>query len=423
MECVFVISSLLAGGRLVGSAVALGSTKSDWEQEQEREQVARTRFIAYGVVAPITVAVGIVGNLLTIALLRQPQFRGVTFTYFLVLALSDLVSLCMFVSMIVHFQHEETPSFSTAVWYAHFELFMVNVPMSVSVLVVVCITVDRFYSVCRPTHFAAIHTERCARRAIAGSVAFAVLVWLPMCFILHPVECVEPSCTPPDNRTWWAVRFNYELFPEAWYRPYAWLRQVLLAFIPIILLVVLNALTLRGFLRLRARRAEMARSSASGSLQLTVSSSAEGRHRKEQHLIPLLVAVMITFSATMLPSGIVDAIHTDDPEDEASYEVFRAVGNNLEVLSHALNFYMYILCSRTIRVALKNIFRRRRQVFLARASVSRVLIAVQQLTKNHGRGETPSTDPTGTEEGRRREKETQGVAAETASERNLAQTV
>ncbi|XP_047496084.1 probable G-protein coupled receptor AH9.1 [Penaeus chinensis] len=418
-----LVDGLLAVPPLWSSAVALGPAKSDWEQEQEREQVARTRFIAYGVVAPITVAVGIVGNLLTIVLLRQPQFRGVTFTYFLVLALSDLISLCMFVSMMVHFQHEETLSFSTAVWYAYFELFMVNVPMSVSVLVVVCITVDRFYSVCRPTHFAAIHTERCARLAIAGSVAFAVLVWLPVCFLLHPVECVELSCSPPDNRTWWAVRFNNELFPEDWYRPYAWVRQVLLAFIPIILLVVLNALTLRGFLRLRARRAEMARSSASGSLQLTVSSSAEGRHRKEQHLIPLLVAVMITFSATMLPSGIVDAIHTDDPEDEATYEVFRALGNNLEVLSHALNFYMYILCSRTIRVALKNIFRRRRQVSLARASVSRVLIAVQQLTRNDGRGKTPSAEPTGTEEGRRREKETQGVAAETASERDLAQTV
>lgn len=353
-----------------------------------------------------------------------------TFTYFLVLALSDLLSLCMVVSMIVNYQQEETRFFSTAVWYAHFALFMINVPMSVSVLVVVCITVDRFYSVCRPTHFAAIHTERCARLAIAGSVAFAVLVWLPMCFLMHPVECVEPSCSPPDNRTWWAVRFNSELFPEDWYRPYAWVRQVLLSFIPIILLVVLNALTLRGFLRLRTRRNEMARSSASGSLQLTVSPNAEGRHRKEQHIIPLLVAVMITFSATMLPSGIVDAMHTDDPEDEATYEVFRAVGNNLEILSHALNFYMYILCSRTVRVALKNICRRRRQVSLARASVSRVLIAVQQLAKSHGRGKTSSTEPTGTvgfadtEEGRRRENETpQAVAAETASERNLARTV
>lgn len=38
--------------------------------------MARTRFIAYGVVAPISVAVGIVGNLFTIILLRQPQFRG-----------------------------------------------------------------------------------------------------------------------------------------------------------------------------------------------------------------------------------------------------------------------------------------------------------------------------------------------------------
>ncbi|XP_027214937.1 probable G-protein coupled receptor AH9.1 [Penaeus vannamei] len=377
---------------LWSGSVALGPRENDWQQEQ----VARTRFIAYGVVAPISVAVGIVGNLFTIILLRQPQFRGVTFTYFLVLALSDLLSLCMVVSMLVHFQHEKTLAFSTAVWYAHFEVFLVNMPMSVSVLVVVFITVDRFYSVCRPTHFTAIHTERCARLAIAGSVAFSVLVWLPTCFLMQPVECVEPKCTPPDNRTWWVVHFNSKLFPEDWYRPYAWVRQALLSFIPIILLVVLNALTMRGFLRLRARRNEMARSSASGSLQLTVSSTAERRHRKEQHLISLLVAVMITFSVTMLPSGIFNAIHTDNPKHETTYEVFRAVGNNLEILSHAINFYMYILCSRTIRVALKNIFRRRRQVSLAGASVSRVLIAVQQLAKNNGRGKTPSAEPTRT---------------------------
>lgn len=352
-----------------------------------------------------------------------------TYTYFLVLALSDLLSLSMCVSLLVHILHEETRSFATAVWFAYFELFLINVPMSTSVLVVVCVTVDRFYSVCRPTHFTTIHTERVARRAIVGSVSIAVLLWLPMCFLAHPVECIEPMCSPPDNQTWWVVRFNTNFFPEVWYRPYFWVRQVLVSFIPVILLVVLNTLTVRGFLRLRARRNEMARNSANGSLQLRTSSTVEGRYRKEQHLIPLLVAVMITFTVTMVPSGILNAMHTDSPDSKATYEIFRAVGNDLEFLSHALNFYIYILCSRSIRVSLKNICRRRRQISFAGASVSRVVVAVQQLTKRHEKGKTLSPDPTGIvgladiEEATRIENEPQDVSAQLTSQRNLAQRV
>ncbi|KAK8745103.1 hypothetical protein OTU49_000460 [Cherax quadricarinatus] len=320
-------------------------------------RVEDVRNAAYGIIAPLIVSVGMLGNLLTIIILRLPQFRGVTYTYFLALAISDFLSLLFCISVIQHILTGGTHHYSMAVWYSYWEIFFTNIPMSSSVLIVLCVTIDRFFSVCRPTDFKRIHTSHYARAGIVGSVVTSVVVWLPTCFLKEPKpydECETFIFEAPDNGTWWVACISLEMRKNPFYIAYTWLRQTIVTFVPIIVLLALNTLILKEFVRIRKMKDKMTRNEP---LSLDIL-AAEGRRREEHHLISLLTAVMISFFITLVPSGICNAIYTEVLATRLTFEVFRAVSNDLEILNHALNFYMYILCSKPIREAIKISFSR-----------------------------------------------------------------
>lgn len=61
-----------------------------------------------------------------------------------------------------------------------------------------------------------------------------------------------------------------------------------------------------------------------------------------------------------MPSGIANAINTSTRTSELEFVIFSAVANNLEILNHTLNFYLYILCSKQVRDTLKEYYSRHR---------------------------------------------------------------
>nr|XP_045585263.1 probable G-protein coupled receptor B0563.6 [Procambarus clarkii]XP_045585264.1 probable G-protein coupled receptor B0563.6 [Procambarus clarkii]XP_045585265.1 probable G-protein coupled receptor B0563.6 [Procambarus clarkii]XP_045585266.1 probable G-protein coupled receptor B0563.6 [Procambarus clarkii] len=329
-----------------------------WFQNQENNtidtRIVEVHYLAYGIVSPIIISAGIVGNLLTILILWNPKFRGVTYKYFVILAASDLIALLCSISVFVHIVQEATRSYTTAVWYSYLENYFVNVPMSTSVFTVVCVTVDRFYSICRPAKFSTIHSPKFAYKALFLTFVVSAVVWLPVCFLKTPVDagdCESSYFEPPDDdETWWVACMRYDTLAEPWYLMYSWSRQTIVTFIPIVVITVLNAMTIRSFIRLSKRRKEMIVNSVLGSSSQNASTPGEGKMVEESNLVYLLSAVVLTFFITMVPVGIFNAMYTDYLSSAFKYEVFRALANDLEILNHALNFYMYILCSSQIRL-------------------------------------------------------------------------
>ena len=57
--------------------VLINNSFDQSSDEEEINQILETRNIAYGIIAPIIVVGGIIGNLLTILILRLPQFKGI----------------------------------------------------------------------------------------------------------------------------------------------------------------------------------------------------------------------------------------------------------------------------------------------------------------------------------------------------------
>lgn len=290
-----------------------------------------------------------------------------TYKYFLVLAVSDLVSLVLSVSVFVHIIKEASPFYATAVWYSHLENYLANVPLSTSVLIVVCVTVDRFYSIYRPAKFSTFHTESFIHKALLAALVISAIVWLPVCFIKMPKEagdCESSYFQPPDNRTWWVACMIKDSLLNPWYFAYSWSREIIVIFIPVGILTVLNLMTMREFLRIRKKRKLMMINSVLSRVQ-GMFSSKEVRYREDKNLIKLLTAVIVSFFLTMVPAGILNAIYTENLSSAYDFEVFRAVANDLEILNHALNFFMYILCSRNIRMTCKKFFHESRVSFIS----------------------------------------------------------
>lgn len=327
------------------------------QEQLEEEAVREVRYVAYGVVAPIIVSIGLVGNILVIALLRLPQFKGVVFSFFTVLAVADLLSLGFCISPLHHALAGGTLHYSTAAWYSYFELLFVGAAMSTSVLIVVCITVHRFFSVCRPGEFHRLNTPRFPRISMAAALGTAVIAWLPMSFLRQPrlaTDCQRTSFTPPDNQTWWVACMIHDTSQKGYFIAYAWIRQVLVTFLPIVAVVTLNLFTLRGFLRHRKLRHRML------SHQANQQPSSLSKSREEKYLMGLLIAVMTSFVITIVPSGVANAINSSTRTSELEFVIFSAVANNLEILNHTLNFYLYILCSKQVRETLKEYYKRHR---------------------------------------------------------------
>lgn len=330
-----------------------GGARNTWEEEAVKE----VRQVAYGVVAPVILSVGLLGNILVIVLLRLPQFKGVVFSFFTALAVADLLSLGFCISPLHHVITGATLHRSTAVWYSYFELLFVGVAMSTSVLIVVCITVYRFFSVCRPAKFQRLNTPRFAWVSMAAAFGTSVVAWLPMSFVREPrtvEECQSSSFTAPDNRTWWVACLIHDTGDKGYFIAYSWIRQTVVTFLPIVAVVTLNLFTLRGFMQHRRMRHRMLNQQTSGQ------SSAVSKSSEEKYLMGLLIAVMVSFVITIVPSGVANAINTSTATSELEFVIFSAVANNLEILNHTLNFYLYILCSKPVRDTLLEYYKNHR---------------------------------------------------------------
>ncbi|CAL4125009.1 unnamed protein product, partial [Meganyctiphanes norvegica] len=331
------------------------------------EKIEEIRYISYGVVNAAVISVGILGNLLTIYILHQPQFKGVTYLYFRALAISDLLCLMFTISSLHHLLYPVTINFSTAVWWSYFEMIFVNAPMSMSVLIIVCVTIDRFISVCRPADFVKVHSVHCARIGIAISTMLSVLVWIPACGLKIPLkvdQCNnslwnEMHPNPIDeNITKWTSCLRFEPTTEPWFLAYEWIRQTIVTFIPITLMIVLNSLLIKQFIKISKARFAMQRNSLHNICDDIKSSRNKFLMKKDdRNLIKLLAVITISFFITQFLSGIFNAMYTENRHDDLPFEIFRAIANDLEVLNHAMNFYLYILYIKPFRQSLKSMIK------------------------------------------------------------------
>lgn len=342
-------------------------------------QLDQLRWVAYGIVAPIIIAVGLVGNIANLFVLSRPNLKSVTYVYLMWLAITDLLcQLFIIPSLVVlsgkHFG-EDVESYHSAIYHAHVELALINGLMAASVFIVVALTMDRYVSISKPTKFKKIHTFRRARWTIGTACLSGVLLNLPMCFYKQ----VSPVPADPSNVTYYSVQLNARVVQHSAWKVYLWTKEIMTRLGPALLLAILNTVIIRRFLRLvrkrRQRRlaqkavcrpasapssmtssaqdsssgTQVSSASLSATTQMATSQSSGSSFREERRLVMLLGGIVVMFFVAMTPAAFVSLFNADEYDKDFNFQLFRAFANDMEFLNYAMNFYVYCLCSSEIR--------------------------------------------------------------------------
>lgn len=304
--------------------------------------VERLKFIAYGIVSSVIIALGILGNLTNLVVLTRPNLKGVTFVYLTWLAISDLMSLLVSLSSMFRLHGMQPRSYTAAAYYSHVEMPLVNAFMASSVFLVVALTVDRYFSVCLPTRFKEIHNTERARRSIAAAYICAFILYIPVCFQKFPVVI------PFSNGTQYIACDYPPVVSHPIFKGYLMVKEVIVRIGPVILLAILNTTIIVTFRKTLKKRRDLLNMScvATGNHQQRESGK---KYREEQRLIILLGGIVILFFISMTPAAVLTILISDDKEFNFGFQLFRAIANVLELSNYGMNFYVYCMCSSEIR--------------------------------------------------------------------------
>lgn len=232
------------------------------------DTVETINYVAYNIIAFIIVSVGIVGNILNLVVLSRPKLKGVMYVYLLGLALSNLCVLITAIPALVDIagNMDSRHSRATTFFQAHLEIPLLNSFMAASVYIIICMTVNRYISIYKPTHFQRFHTFKNAYIAIFFSFVGGGVLHIPLGF----AYVVSEDCDEREyNSSATTTECEYSAVPNdaiadhVLFRVYLWVSEALLRLLPIITLTILNILIIVRFHRIAMKR-EVLKSGAGG---------------------------------------------------------------------------------------------------------------------------------------------------------------
>ncbi|ODN00950.1 putative G-protein coupled receptor AH9.1 [Orchesella cincta] len=299
---------------------------------------------------PTVVAIGLLGNVLNLIVLTRPSMKGVTYSYLTGLAFSDLGVLLFAVGMMIRqINLHSEKSWAMAFFYSHLEIPMANMFMASSIFIVVCLTIDRFISVCLPARFRSAQTSARPGKVIFLCYCVAFIISAPLAFLKHVCAMVDPV----TNETIYSSPENTKITLKYAWKMYIITEEIIIRFGPAIILASLNFLIILRFRQITKKRREIlnAGGDATGNDQLLLRGERISKriYKEEKRLVVLLTAIVVLFFITTTPVAFLAILYSDKMHKNFAFQIFRAMANDLELCNFALNFYIYFLCSKEFR--------------------------------------------------------------------------
>jgi hypothetical protein len=231
-------------------------------------------------------------------------------------------------------------------YYAHLELPLSNLFMASSIFIVVCLTVDRFASVCLPTKFKSFHTTRNARTAI-------IVCYIIGFFLSVPLGALKTMCSTERGSSSSGFMENEAVTSRLEWKMYTIMETTVVRFGPALVLALLNILIIRRFREITQKRREMLSGGmdvgACDQFLLRGEKISKKIYKEEKRLVILLTVIVLLFFVTMTPVAFLNIFYSESLNSNFLFQVFRAAANDLELCNYALNFYVYFLCSKEFR--------------------------------------------------------------------------
>ena len=294
------------------------------------------------VTVPLLFVVGIVGNIFTVIIMRDEEFKKNVTSYILIaLALSDLIVNFMypfnkqFVRTLIG---RDIRALSTFGCHFFFSLWR-TVKMSTSWLVLL-ISVERFIAVVYP--FKAVKWIVKSRVLLAISTIYVILGIYNSYWSSVTDRIVGPYCLP-NTRPAEALQLSYILIL---------LGNIVYSPVPCVILFITTSIIVHALRRSHAKRKHL-------------TSEQAQQQDNTSRITGMLLGVCIAFLILVTPITIghllsifagINILFSTDP----SVTIYRELAQLMEQTNHSINFFLYVVSSSEFRRVLWDLLRGRR---------------------------------------------------------------
>lgn len=319
------------------------------------EEIRKLNFYAYTFVIPLICLFGVVGNSLNlIVLCKGKNLQSVSYVYIRWMAIADLFIMILMIPFTIN----KAPlvampnTIHMARYTAHWQLLLINGFIGASDLLVVALTLDRFFAICHPMITKDWRTFNNAKILVFCIYVFSFLLHVPYTFHREVKETmVQSDNSTIDgamNVTRYDVIFNQVVYNNVWYKHvWVWTKETLTKFIPIITVLILNASIC---IKYRRRQQKLKK------LRKRTIYSAHRMGRGERRLVILLFCIVAIFLICTVPAAIATALLSEALYKTYPFHMFMSVANCLETANHAINFYVYSVASTDFRKNFRYVF-------------------------------------------------------------------
>ncbi|XP_054008703.1 probable G-protein coupled receptor B0563.6 isoform X1 [Hylaeus anthracinus] len=303
--------------------------------------------IIYRIVVPTVVASGIFGNILVLAVLSTPAFRGIAYLYLRGLALAHIGVLVSWIPILVRLGHGMKNNYPSVFYHAHLELVAVNTFSTASVLIMACLIVDRYIFIFFPARIRGRNARKNVRSSILCSfiLGFAVTAPLTGMRMVHEQQ--------GSTGVLFVLRENTSVTGNGLWHGYIWIMEIVTRLCPTMILLLLNTVVVRRFLHLNAKKKEFQLVSekyrTANVPEASLLTRCNRGYREEQHLATLMSVMAVCFMVTMIPSILVPLLYHNCETRDVGYHLFRAYAAAAELCNYAVYVVIYFSCSTEFR--------------------------------------------------------------------------
>ncbi|XP_069755504.1 probable G-protein coupled receptor 139 [Narcine bancroftii] len=307
---------------------------------------ARVTGLVFAIYYPVLAVLGIPGNLVTIVILSQEKCglsKCIT-RYLLGMAVTDLLFLLMAVVLhrISMLYFPDLFLHTTPVCSARIVLILMA--RDSSVWLTVAFTFDRFIAICCPKLNTKYCNERVAAIAIGTVCALSCVKNIPWYFLYEPLYTI--------NNVPWYCNIKLSFYSDLLWAILEWIDRILIPFAPFLLMLVLNALTVRHILLAnRARRRLRPRSNRENQSDPEMSSRRKSiilLFTISGTFIVLWMAYFLNFLNVRIKSGNYSTGSANEPTF-----LFQEIGIMLQLLNCSTNTCTYAATQRKFREEFK----------------------------------------------------------------------
>ena len=271
---------------------------------------------------PIIVLVGLLGNSASFLVMMSPSLRNrSTSVYFSTLAVADNLCLLQLIGQYLVKRAFLTSYLRLSDVVCKIERFVMLFTFQWSAWLIVCVTVERFIVTCFPFRAKTLCTAKIARMVVVGITLFSSTLWLAIVF-------ADGVTSGTCDLTLFYIRFF------TWGM---WLATILYSYIPTVLLLVFNV-TIAVLLIKSARM-------SSGQKDQTLTRATKATLSVSVSYL-LLTIPTVTFITINFTGGV--------KMSRDVYILVNMVMNSLLWVNHAINFFIYVLMSKSFRAAFTN---------------------------------------------------------------------